>query len=204
MTVLADLGELLHQLLVDLEAAGGIDDDDVLARLGGLRDSVARDRDRVLRAGVDGNLDLPAELLELLDRGRPLEVGRDQRGLLALLAQEERELGGSGRLARALKAREQDDGRRPAGERELRAAASHQRGQLLVDDLHDLLPRRQALQDVLPERALAHALDELLHHLEVDVRLEQRQPDLAHRARDRLLVERPALADVAERRLELV
>ena len=54
------------------------------------------------------------------------------------------------------------------------------------------------------ERALAHLRDELLDDVEVDVRLEQREPDLAHRARDRLLVERAAALEVAERALELV
>ncbi len=165
---------------------------------------VARDRDRILRTRVDRDLDLPAQLLELLDRSRPLEVGGDEGRLLALLAEEQGELRRGGRLSRSLQAREEDDRRRPAGERELRAPAPHQRGQLLVDDLHDLLPRRQALEHVLAERALAHALDELLDDLEVDVRLEQREPDLAHRARDGLLVERAALADVPEGRLELV
>jgi hypothetical protein len=66
---------------------------------------------------VDGDLDLLAELLELVDRGRALEVGGDHGRLLALLAQKQRELRGCGRLARALEAGEQDH-RRRAAERE--------------------------------------------------------------------------------------
>ncbi len=73
-----------------------------------------------------------------------------------------------------------------------------------MDDLHDLLAGRQALGDVLAERALAHLRDELPDDLEVDVRLEQREAHLAHRARDRLLVEGAAAAEVAEGALELV
>ena len=73
-----------------------------------------------------------------------------------------------------------------------------------MDDLHDLLARRQALRDVLADRALAHGLDEVLDDLEVDVRLEQREADLAHRARDRFVVERAALPQVAEGALEPV
>ena len=42
-----------------------------------------------------------------------------------------------------------------------------------MDDLHDLLTGRQALDDVLAQCALLHAVDELLDHLEVDVGLEQ-------------------------------
>ena len=86
----------------------------------------------------------------------------------------------------------------------LRIAAAHERGQLLVDDAHDLLPGREALRHVRAERALAHARDELLHDLEVDVRLEQREADLAHGAGDRVLVEPAPAADVVQRGLEAV
>ena len=99
---------------------------------------------------------------------------------------------------------EQDHRRRAPGEDELRAARPHQRRQLVVDDLHDLLTGRDALQDVLAERALAHLRDEVLDHLEVDVGLEQGEPDLAHRAGDRLLVELAATSEIAEGALESV
>ena len=73
-----------------------------------------------------------------------------------------------------------------------------------MHDLHDLLPGGEALQDVLAGRALPHLGDEVLDDLEVDVGLEQREPDLAHRLRDRLLVEAALAAQVAEGVLELV
>ena len=101
-----------------------------------------------------------------------------------------------GRLARALEAGEQDH-RLPA-EVELGRVRAEQLGELVVDDLHDLLARGEALQHLLAERALAHPLDEAADDLEVDVGLDQREADLAHRARDRLLVEPAALAQVAE------
>ncbi len=50
----------------------------------GLRalDAVAHGLHRVAAlVGVDGDADLRAELHELVDRGRPLEVGGDERGL---------------------------------------------------------------------------------------------------------------------------
>ena len=72
-----------------------------------------------------------------------------------------------------------------------------------MDDLHDLLARREALPHVLAERALAHVRDELLDDAEVDVGLEQGEPDLAHGAGDRLLVEDAAPAEVAQGALEL-
>jgi hypothetical protein len=73
-----------------------------------------------------------------------------------------------------------------------------------VHDLHDLLAGREALPHVLAERTLAHVRDELLDDAEVDVRLEQREPHLAHGTGDRLFVEDTAPAEVAEGALELV
>ena len=73
-----------------------------------------------------------------------------------------------------------------------------------MDDLHDLLAGREALQHLLAERALAHVSDEVADDLEVDIGLEQREPDLAHGARDLLFVELPALAEVAKGVLEPV
>ena len=49
-----------------------------------------------------------------------------------------------------------------------------------------------------------HAGDEVLDDLEVDVGLEQREADLAHRLVDGVLVEPPGAAEVAEGALEPV
>ena len=154
--------------------------------------------------GVDRDVDLRAELDQLVDRGRALQVGGDER----------RASGRPSRAgARACRRRSScpSPGARRAGSSSAAAARTRgasrrtqQLGQLVVDDLHDLLAGRQALPDVLAERALAHVRDELLDDVEVDVGLEQREAHLAHRAGDRLLVEDAAPAEVAERALELV
>ena len=52
--------------------------------------------------------------------------------------------------------------------------------------------------------ARSYPRHEVLDDVEVDVRLEQREPDLAHRARNRVLVELAAAAEVAQGGLELV
>ena len=52
--------------------------------------------------------------------------------------------------------------------------------ELVVHDLHDLLAGGQALEHLRTDRAFPNARHEVLDHLEVDVRLEQRQADLAH------------------------
>ena len=70
---IADVRELVHERVVDLQPAGGIDDDRVLALAACLLEARARGRDGVLalRAG-DRDLQLAAQLLELRHRGRTL------------------------------------------------------------------------------------------------------------------------------------
>ena len=85
---LPDVCELLHERLVDLETAGGVDDHDIAALGLRLLDAVGGRADRV-RPGEHGNLDLAAKLLELRHGGGPLQVGRDERGADPLLAEQQ-------------------------------------------------------------------------------------------------------------------
>ena len=156
--LVADVLELVHERVVDLQPAGGVDDDRVLTLGACLLDARARGGHGVLAlAGGDRDLELTAELLELRDRGGTLEVGGDEERRAAVLAQHERELAGGRRLPGALEPDEEDHRRRPAGEGEPGVAPAHRPRELLVDDLHDLLARREALRDLLPERALLDA-----------------------------------------------
>ncbi len=125
-----------------------------------------------------------AEGPELLGRGRAVHVGRDEQDLLAEpLLEVEGELGGRGRLARALQADEEDDGRALLdGERRLLAAEDG--GQLVPDDLEDLLGGREGGQDLLTHGLLADARREVLDDAQVDVGLEERRPDLLERLVD--------------------
>jgi len=73
-----------------------------------------------------------------------------------------------------------------------------------VDDLHDLLAGGEALQHVGAEGALLHRRDELAHDAEVDVGLEQRQADLAHRPVDVVLAQPALAAEAVEGRAQPV
>src|SRR5207253_2884257 len=99
----ANANELVHQLLVDVKASRRVDDHHVAAvRLRSLQ-TCARSLHRVLRLdAIDRDLDLLAELLELVDRRRALQIGRDQPRRLAVAAEEKSQLGTGGGLARAL------------------------------------------------------------------------------------------------------
>ena len=81
---------------------------------------------------------------------------------------------------------------------------AEQRQHLVADDADDLLRRRQALEDLLVDRAIAHAVDERLDDLEVDVRFEQRHPDLAERGLDGRFRQPGFAAKGAENALEAV
>ena len=85
------------------------------------------------------------------------------------------------------------------GEPQRPGLAAEDADQFLVDDLDDLLCRVQRGVDLCALRPLADVADELLDDVEVDVRLEQREPDLAGGGVD-VGVGQPGLApQVAER-----
>jgi hypothetical protein len=178
---LADLGQLVHQLLIDVQAAGRVDDQHVAVVLDRLLARPFGDLDRVGLAGlrVDVRLGLRAELLELLDRRRALQVGGREGDVLVLLLQQLGELRARGRLARSLQSAHQDHGGTAGREDEVTTRAAHQRGELVVDRLDHGLARVEGLRDLLAGEALPQRGGELLDDLEVDVGLEQGEANLA-------------------------
>jgi hypothetical protein len=203
----ADVDELVHQRLVDVQAPGRVDDEHVLALGLGAIERPAGDVDRIALGAllVDVGADLPAHLHELVDRGGAIDVARRQRDRRAVLALEPAgELGRGGRLARALQAGEHDDRRRTRREGHPARRAAHQLGELLVDDLDHLLAGVERPQHVGAQAALLDRRGERLDDLEVDVGLEQGQADLAHGLVDVGLGQRAVAANVGKGRLELL
>ncbi len=190
----ADRRQLLHQRLVDREAAGGVVDDHVAAELrgfglGGLAD-LERRRAGMLNTGTSIWL---AEHLQLLDGGRALHVGGDEQRLLAFLGQVARELGGARGLTGALQADHHDAGGSAVRELERLAFVRHQRHQLVVANLDELLARTDAVGlaavahrvcTVSPTALLFHAGQEALDDAQLDVGLEQRGSHLPQRGLD--------------------
>ena len=201
---LADLGHLFHQLFVDGQTAGGIQDDHVEAALAALVQGAFGDGDRRLTRhdGQRGDLGLFAQNGKLMLRGRTLHVQRGHQHLFALgLLQAQRDLGRGGGLARALQADHQNGHRRRGvqvqdlgrptvaalfsiggvGVLGLGPQASGQHlDQGVMDDLDDHLPGGDGLDDLLPDRAVLDGGDELLDHRQGDVGLQQGDTHLAH------------------------
>ena len=71
-----------------------------------------------------------------------------------------------------------------------------------MHDLDHLLAGGEAVKHLGAHRPLLDAGDEVLHDREVDVRLEQRQPDLAHRLVDVVLGQPAAALEAVERGAE--
>ena len=93
--------QFVHQLVVDVQTARGVDDDDVEAGVLRLGQRAARALHRIHLAGrvVDANPRLLADHRQLLDRRRTPDVGRDQQRMTPLFRQPPRQLPGRRRLA---------------------------------------------------------------------------------------------------------
>jgi hypothetical protein len=140
----ADVLELLHEALVDVQAP------DVSTMRTSLPSCLAwSSAHRAMSTGsrsvpllVDRRPGLGADLDELVDRGRAVDVARgDADRRPCSLAEELRELARRGRLARALQAGHEDHVGGRGENATAPAGAAEELRELLVDDLHDLLAR---------------------------------------------------------------
>ena len=196
-----DAHKLLHHRLVDLQAACGIQDQNVIpVFLRGCQGGF-RDVHRILGRshGKDGDADLLSVYLQLLHCSRAVYVAGCQQRPVSLLPELAGKLRRGGRLSCALKTCHHDD--RDAVLRirgDGRGLGTHQPDQLFVDDLHDLLSRGQGFQHLRADRALLDPCDELLHDLVADIGLEKRHPDFLQSCLDVCLGKLSFSAEIAE------
>ena len=178
-----DAAQLIHERLVNVEAAGRIEEYEIVSVTARVIDRVLRDLRRVaLTFLIYGKIELFADGFELIDRSGTVHVARDEQGTLVLaLAHERGELCAVRGFAGALQADEHHDARGLRADAELLALAAHERAQLLVDDLDDHLRGGETLEHVRADGALADGFDKVLDDLVAHVGLEQRETHLAHR-----------------------
>ena len=139
------------EVFVDVEAAGGVDDERVAAHVAGFAAGLlgeALDQRgagglALLVAFVEFGLDGLGDDLELLAGGGAVDVDRDQHGAVAALLEPGGQLAGGGGFAGALQAGHQDDRGRLRGELEAGRVFAEQGDQLVADDLDDLLGGRE-------------------------------------------------------------
>ena len=180
---LLEAPELVHERLVNMQAAGGVQKDHVVAVLFGVCHRALCDFHHVglARLGIHRDAHALAHHLELVHGGRTVDVAGGQQGPLVLLPGiHAGQLGGVGGLSRALQPHHHDNGGRRGGDFELCALASHELDKLLVDNLNHLLGGREALKHFGPRRPLGDGGHKGLDHLDVDVGPQQHQAHLAH------------------------
>jgi len=203
--------ELDHKLIVDMQAAGGIEDDDVdtfpLRGLLGTRGDIHGLLTEHDRQAVDAGL--IGEHLELLLGGGTLHVEGRKQDLFALPGlQSMGDLGRCRGLTGALEADHQQDLRRRTIEVQLDRLTAKELDQVIIDDLDHHLTRGDRLQHLLADRAFLDASDEVLDHRQRHIGFEQCDPNVAHRLFDVFFRERaPALQlfeDIAETVGEIV
>ncbi len=169
-----DHRELVHQLRVDVQTAGRIEDRHVGPGFLGVLHRGKAQRDGIFRTqiGIHRQFKLLAQHLQLLDGGGPLQVGSHEHGLAAALLDRPPELAAGRRLAGPLKAAEHQH-RDVAAEVERMVHRSHQADELLVDDVDELFGGVERLQNRLADGLLAHSGHEVFDDREADVGLQQ-------------------------------
>ena len=187
-----------------MQPAGRVDDDDPIAIASCGVDPGLGDSHDVRRTaiGVHGHLELRAERLQLIDRGRTIHVRGDETGRFSLGFQLARQLGGSRRFSGALQADHHDDGGRHGAELQRLTTLAEHRGQLVVDDLDELLSGRNRAQLRDTDGLLLDPLEKFTGELKVDIGLEEDTTDFAESFLYVRFVEDATSAKTRERGLE--
>ena len=200
----------VHQLLVDVQTAGSVNDEYVAAVADGVAAGFFH---QALDGGgvglayfsfVEMRLDGVGDDLELLARGGTIDVNRNQHGAMSALLEPVREFSRGGGLTGALQTRHENDGRRLRGELELGGVFAEDGDEFVANDLDDLLGGRERGHDFLAEGLLADVLDEFLDNVEVNVGFEQGHADFFERVADVLFGQGALSAKVLEGTLELI
>ena len=196
--------QLVHQCLIHVETAGGIQKHHVAAVIFGVADGVFSNLHRVsLALFKHGQLQLTAHDLQLLDGCGTVHVAGGQQGPLRVLpAHQASQFSGGGGLTGALEAHHHDHRGTVVGHGQLGGAAAHQIRQFLVDDLDDLLGGGQAVQHVGADGPLRDGGHEFLDHLVADVGLQQGQADLPHSLPDVVFRQTALAPQTLERRIQ--
>src|SRR5205823_5630480 len=113
-----------------------------------------------------------------------------------------RELRGGRGFPRTLQTNHHDDGGRNAAQLESFAPLAEHGGELVIDDLDELLRGRDGAQLRDADGLLLDALEKFARELEVDVGLEEDAPDFTQSFFDIGFVEDAASTQTRKRRLE--
>ncbi len=134
--------EFVHQLVVDVQAARGVDDQHVAPVIGGIAAGGAGEIDRqglFRSSGIDRDLVFLRHNGQLVAGGGTVDIDRNDFRPVPIFRQPARQFAGGSGFARALKADDQEDAGRFVGKAQLRFVAAEDLDQFLIDDADDLL-----------------------------------------------------------------
>ena len=203
---LLNITKLFHHIFVDLQTARRIDKNNIVSVLFRVGDAGLCNIDRALfiAHGEDGDIQLCAYDLQLLDRSGTVNVTGNQERAFALLFIKSGQLTGVGGFTRTLQTAHHNNCGGLGRNLQLGNRAAHQGGQFLVYDFNDLLSGNQAFQHLGANGTVSDRFDELLDHLEVYVGFQQCELDLAHTCLNVCLGELALTAEFFERRTQLI
>src|SRR5581483_3614630 len=172
--------QFLDERFVDLQPSGGVENQRVAIVLLRIFERAASDFEDVgfALADEDRDFDLLAEGFQLIHGGRTKNVRSHQQRGAALLEEQPGELGAGGGFAGAVQTHHQYAGR-VAAQIQAIVGRAQKFDQFVMDDLDDLLAGLDALDDFLAESLGFDAFDEIAGDLEIDIGLQQGEPDLA-------------------------
>ena len=175
-------GDLAHHGLIDRQPSGGIDNQHIVIVGAGI---LQRRQCNVqgLGAGL-GRKKRRAGLcrhgFELLDGRRPIDVTRHQQGLAPFALNEPLgQLAAGGGFARALQTGHQYHCRRGYRQVQTCGLAAHQCSEFALHHADQRLTGREAAHHILTERLFLHLGDEIAHHRQRHISLEQGNAHLA-------------------------
>ncbi len=191
--------QFVHQLGVDVEAAGGVDEDHVVGGKFCFAHCAAHDFEWFV-----GSCAWPArraggtrDLGELFAGGGAINVGGDDHRTMAMLGEPFAHFSGGGGFAGALQADDEPDGGRARAELRFGLAAE-QVGELVANDFYDLLIGRKLQQNFLAESFFADVGDEFICHAEIHIAVEKRFADFGEAGVEMLVGELALAAHVLE------
>ena len=172
---------LLHHRFVDRQATGCIHDQDVVIVLARVIQSAERDVFGLLRCNRCKRIDtdLACQSCQLLYCRRAIDIATYQQYLLFLVRKQLRQFAGGRRFSGPLQARHQDNSRRNCRKIERIIATAHQFGEFVVYDTHQCLSWCEAANYLLTDRLVLDPGDEIFHHRQRDIGLQQRDADLS-------------------------
>src|SRR5713101_743802 len=198
------IAEFVHQVVVNVQAAGGVHDNDITGGKFRFLDGAANNFQWLVGSGArpETYADGFCNLRELFPRGGTVDVcGNDDR-TVAMLRQPSCKFASGGRFAGALQADNHPHGWWARGKERLGVFAE-QRSELIANQLDDLLVGRELQHDFAAERFAANAGEKFVDDRESDVAFEHGFADFGECGIEVLFGEFALATEILEGALQL-